>query len=914
MRDDSQTGTLRAEWVYDTVATGLLTSATRYVDGATYSSEVLAYDENGRPQATDVTIPSSVTGLGGTYRFITRYNPDGSVRSKVLPSAGDLPRENLKFTYNDVGMPTELAGTDTYVTDTVYSKVGDLLQREFTASAIGADSTWLTRDYDEATGRMRQTTLVPEVGTGSLVDQTYEYDDVGNVLSITDNPSAQGLLSDTQCFAYDHLRRMTEAWTPDSTADTACDAAPSVQDLGGAAPYWHSYTYDKIGNRTTETRHSPSGTVTSRQYTHPDAGQPQPHTVTSVTESGPGGTRLEQYDYDDSGNMISRVTPSTEQTLEWNAEGKLTKVTDTQSGAETTFTYDADGSRLLRETSQATTLFLPGMEVTYDKAAAETKATRYYSHAGETVAVRENDGTLSWLFSDHHGTGQLAINAATGDTERRRFTPFGQERQNSGSWPGSKGFVGGTIDASIGLTQLGARSYDADLGRFISVDPVLDLSDPQQMHGYVYGNNNPTSFSDPSGLLWGSIVSTAKSAVSWGSDVASSAASWGRDTLSSAYSWGRSALSSGYSTLKSYYHKAKKTISSTYNKVKSAAKSVANSVKSAASKYASYAKKARRKARRIYKKIPYSDKVASFTAGVHNATKWLPMNAASNYVANTISKKLGLPTVEETFTQMGADPNSISYKAGEFTGDALIEAASGPIPGGTALRVARKGKFGKKLLDAFKRGCKSNSFVPETDVVMADGDTKPIEDVEVGEKVLATDPETGERESQTVLATIVGSGSKDLVEITVDTTTEREPDEATDGTGLNGNGGFPGPTAVGDLIIATEGHPFWVPELQRWVPAMDLAPGMWLQTETGSLVQITRLHSTTETTTVHNLTVADLHTYHVQVGEEGVLTHNIDEDSLCGLTLGPDIRGKKAEGVSAKRGDKVLDDEQELVN
>ncbi len=59
----------------------------------------------------------------------------------------------------------------------------------------------------------------------------------------------------------------------------------------------------------------------------------------------------------------------------------------------------------------------------------------------------------------------------------------------------------GTVDASTGLTHLGAREYDPELGRFISVDPVMDLSDPQQMHGCTYSNNNPTTFSDPSGLI-----------------------------------------------------------------------------------------------------------------------------------------------------------------------------------------------------------------------------------------------------------------------------------------------------------------------------------------------------------------------------------------------------------------------------
>ncbi|ASR54675.1 RHS repeat-associated core domain-containing protein [Cellulomonas sp. PSBB021] len=72
--------------------------------------------------------------------------------------------------------------------------------------------------------------------------------------------------------------------------------------------------------------------------------------------------------------------------------------------------------------------------------------------------------------------------------------------------PGERQFLDKTRDPSTGLTQVGARYYDEATGRFISVDPVLDLTNPQQWNAYVYANNNPTTWSDPTGLFsWGSI-------------------------------------------------------------------------------------------------------------------------------------------------------------------------------------------------------------------------------------------------------------------------------------------------------------------------------------------------------------------------------------------------------------------------
>jgi YD repeat-containing protein len=153
---------------------------------------------------------------------------------------------------------------------------------------------------------------------------------------------------------------------------------------------------------------------------------------------------------------MRRTTGERDQTLEWGPEGELVQVTD---GLEKTeFVYDADGERLLRRANGATTLYLPGMEVTWDPAAGTEEASRYYEHAGETVAVRENDGTLSWMFPDHFGTGQISVDAVWGNTVQRRFTVFGQDRGTAVNWHGERGFVDGTMDASLGLTQLGARS------------------------------------------------------------------------------------------------------------------------------------------------------------------------------------------------------------------------------------------------------------------------------------------------------------------------------------------------------------------------------------------------------------------------------------------------------------------------
>lgn len=51
---------------------------------------------------------------------------------------------------------------------------------------------------------------------------------------------------------------------------------------------------------------------------------------------------------------------------------------------------------------------------------------------------------------------------------------------------------------------MGARWYDAALGRFISPDTIVpDPKDPQNLNRYTYGLNNPVRYNDPSGhCVW----------------------------------------------------------------------------------------------------------------------------------------------------------------------------------------------------------------------------------------------------------------------------------------------------------------------------------------------------------------------------------------------------------------------------
>lgn len=251
----------------------------------------------------------------------------------------------------------------------------------------------------------------------------------------------------------------------------------------------------------TETQYSTSGTsLIERSYSYPAAGEAQPHTLREMTEKTPQGDRLYSYEYDVAGNTTKRTKTGADQTLFWDAEGNLESVTDAD-GKKTSFLYDVDGSRMLRKEPDATTLYLPEMEIRLDHQSRSTAATRYYSLPGGSTLVRKLDG-LRYVANDHHDTGQAAVDEA-GVITHRRTTPYGEVRgTESGEWPTEKGFVNGNIDSTTNLINIGAREYDPVAGRFISVDPIINSSDPQQWNAYAYSNNSPITFFDPSGLYF----------------------------------------------------------------------------------------------------------------------------------------------------------------------------------------------------------------------------------------------------------------------------------------------------------------------------------------------------------------------------------------------------------------------------
>ena len=502
-----------ASWVYDnsnnvsgvTDPVGQLTTETSYSGGNAYKLQQTGFNVFGESLGQTLTLPLAEGNLAGSYTLTHLYSSATGLLLRdtypASPGGGALPAETVTHNYSSgFDLPKNLQSTlAAYSQNTSYTAFSQVAQEE-----IGtlANNAYITDTYDPHTGALTDSNVAKTtVSTTAFDDTSYTYDPSGNITSQTD--TRNGTASETQCFAYDTLDRLTQAWTAtdNCAANPASNSGSTVGDgiTGGA--YWTSWAFNPLGDRTTQTQHSATGgtdTVTTYTYGHAS----QPDTLTSTSTAGPSGTSTASYSYDAAGDTLTRGLPSGSQALTWTDDGKL--ASDTTSAGTTSYVYDADGNVLLQKDPGQTTLFLFGgaEQLVLDTGTGAVTGTRFLALPGGGQVVRTGAGTAySFETGDQHGTSLLTLDSTAANPVWRQFTPYGAVRGTTpASWPDTNAFLGKPADTSTGLDLLGARQYDPATGRFLSVDPVLDPASPQTLNGYSYAAANPVTQADPSGL------------------------------------------------------------------------------------------------------------------------------------------------------------------------------------------------------------------------------------------------------------------------------------------------------------------------------------------------------------------------------------------------------------------------------
>lgn len=111
--------------------------------------------------------------------------------------------------------------------------------------------------------------------------------------------------------------------------------------------------------------------------------------------------------------------------------------------------------------------------------------------------------TVVFYHNDISGSPLVATDSGGGLLWSETYKPYGQTYVNDPHASENKiGFHGKPFDPVTGLSYMGDRYYNPEIGRFTGVDPedVRELN-PQSFNRYAYANNNPYKFVDPDGRL-----------------------------------------------------------------------------------------------------------------------------------------------------------------------------------------------------------------------------------------------------------------------------------------------------------------------------------------------------------------------------------------------------------------------------
>jgi RHS repeat-associated protein len=866
----------RTELTYDT-ANNLLTAFTRRDNESPSDAERAArtivdtYDIVNRRETRTL-------GTGGP---VYRWGYDAKDR---ITSYGD-PTGRRQVSYDDEDQITRVVREEAGRSETFgyeYDSRGNITTRDY------PDGTHVTAGYD-ADSRMTSLTAAGPALGGQTATWGFGYDIAGQRTSTT-LPAATGLIEQR---AYDNAGRLTGigttradgstpppgvqdpisafqldldevgnptrvittrggvsesvayAYDPTDRVASACYAATTCTP-GAAAAGRIDYAYDLVGNRTSQTRTGTAGSDTTT-YQYDTANQLTSQTVVS----GPT-TMTTEYGYDLLGNQTRAGTD----TFEYNLDHTLARAN--AGGHTTTYGYDAAGLRLTATAGEGETATTQRWSWDVNGTLPQIALDTVVNAAGNTVERRgftygPDDEPLALLDSatgahpyTHDWLGGIANMLSPGGQPEAGYDydPYGNPRTGDTLQPGAGGapqpaagpanplkFTGAYQDSTTGEGNyyLRARNYNPGTGRFTATDPMPQPGPAAS--AYIYADNNPLAYTDPTGAMLepdggssggtGAPLETGSTENDGPSpeDLAKAQQLQNKSVLDVILEAGGQILMEilGINDL----------MNCLKGDIGACVMLVVGSLPWGkifkAKKIAEAIFKAGKAVLAFFEELKWAKAIIRGAEKAAEAAK-----AAAAAAAKAAAEK-------------AAKARALAEQAAR---KAAAEAQA------RAKALAAKAKAATKKAANKADDC-LHSFVAGTRVLLADGTTKPIEQIKPGDTVQSTNTATDKTENHQVTHTIRTDHDKTYTDITI-----RDND------------------GQQHTITATDNHPFWSVTRGRWVNAGDLEPGELLRTSAGTYVQIKTVKPHRNEQRTYDLTIDSIHTYYVQAGRTSILVHN----------------------------------------
>ena len=465
-----------ATLVWDTLKKGMLSSEKEH--GVTRS-----YGYTSALQLAQTTITVDNTSRTVKHQYDNFYG-----RPKALEYPNGL---TLKYGYNDYGyleLTSNAASGYLYRQITAMDEAGHITGTKL-ANRVMSES----RSYNNE-GTMASVEV--DTSLGLIHAHYYEtYDDFMNLIS-----ERNGVTGLNKNYGYDTLNRLIEY----QFSNTNPNFSAAV-----------NYAYDKVGNFLKKTDYS-ADSASAYRYggsgscaANSNAGS---NAVCQLTKLN--GSKV-NFQYDNRGNL--RVGDGLSMT--YSAMDK--PLTITGRGATTGFVYGSDGMRAkqTRNVSGATTTTYYVDK--YFEADNDGSWRAYLDDIAVLSYTPQRGHLLHFTLRDRLGSATTMADQNGNIVSQRYFDPFGRttdlgynhklDIQNKNTVlsqlqdlavtnKNRRGFTDHEHLNEQQLIHMNGRIYDYNLGRFMSVDPLIQSpTSTQSVNPYSYIMNNPLAGTDPTG-------------------------------------------------------------------------------------------------------------------------------------------------------------------------------------------------------------------------------------------------------------------------------------------------------------------------------------------------------------------------------------------------------------------------------
>lgn len=457
-------------------------SSVQVVDDATRTtatySETYGYDARGRVTGT--------TNNLGAFAYV--YAGQSSRMDHV-----DYPN-GMRVAYNYYGENEErllqqisnLASDGSTISRFAYAYNQDRTIRTWEIEQGGQTNTWAL-EYDPA---LQLTDAVRRDQTSIVLDEEhYGYDDAGNrvhVASGLSNGSIRNYRANklNQLVAERGFGRTVFAGSIDEAAAVTLNGVPArVVSTNGGPPFMFRGYVDLVEgvNDVTVAATDGSGNSSTAHYQV---------TATSTTsryeydldgnlrfERDAGGAVVREYQWDQESRLVRIIGPTRDVVMEYDASSRRARSREFTGGIET-------GS---------TTFLWCGARVCQDRDASGAVVLRSFVWGG--LAAGPATAFYTW---DHlRSVREVVGNDGVSIESRYAYDLWGAPTRVGGSGMETEHYFGGYRHAMNGLQLAWFRGYDAQLGRWISRDPLGEWDGPNI---YAYVGNVPLAYRDPYGL------------------------------------------------------------------------------------------------------------------------------------------------------------------------------------------------------------------------------------------------------------------------------------------------------------------------------------------------------------------------------------------------------------------------------